>query len=94
MLDCHGSVHEPLRGGADSYLPVIVAQTTALANQRNEIGILRPALGEALAAWIVDGTPSIDLAPLSITRFSAGSWSEDQLKQQAAWQYRHVYGAV
>jgi NodT family efflux transporter outer membrane factor (OMF) lipoprotein len=29
------------QGGADSYLPVIVAQTTALANQRNEIDILR-----------------------------------------------------
>ena len=28
-------------GGADSYLPVIVAQTAALANQRNEIDILR-----------------------------------------------------
>jgi glycine/D-amino acid oxidase-like deaminating enzyme len=55
---------------------------------------ISPALGEALAAWIVDGTPSIDLAPLSITRFSAGSWSEDRLKQQAAWQYRHFYGAV
>jgi len=35
-----------------------------------------------------------DLAPLSITRFGAGSWSEEQLKQQAAWQYRHFHGAV
>ena len=32
------------QGGADSYLPVIVAQTTALANQRNEIDILRRRL--------------------------------------------------
>jgi glycine/D-amino acid oxidase-like deaminating enzyme len=55
---------------------------------------ISPAIGEALAAWIVDGAPPIDLAPLSITRFGAGSWSEDQLKQQAAWQYRHFYGAV
>jgi 4-methylaminobutanoate oxidase (formaldehyde-forming) len=55
---------------------------------------IAPAIGEALAAWIVDGAPPIDLTPLSITRFSAGSWSEDQLKQQAAWQYRHFYGAV
>jgi outer membrane protein TolC len=31
-------------GGADSYLPVIVAQTTALMNQRNEIDILRRRL--------------------------------------------------
>jgi outer membrane protein TolC len=29
------------QGRADSYLPVIVAQTSALANQRNEIDILR-----------------------------------------------------
>jgi NodT family efflux transporter outer membrane factor (OMF) lipoprotein len=29
------------QGGADNYLPVIVAQTTALMNQRNEIDILR-----------------------------------------------------
>ena len=55
---------------------------------------ISPALGEALAAWIVDGAPSIDLTPLAVTRFGTGSWSEEQLRQQAAWQYRHFYGAV
>lgn len=55
---------------------------------------ISPALGEALAAWIVDGAPPIDLSPLAVTRFGTGSWSEEQLRQQAAWQYRHFYGAV
>jgi glycine/D-amino acid oxidase-like deaminating enzyme len=55
---------------------------------------ISPALGEALAAWIVDGTPPIDLTPLTVARFGTESWSEEQLRQQAAWQYRHFYGAV
>jgi glycine/D-amino acid oxidase-like deaminating enzyme len=55
---------------------------------------ISPAIGEVLAAWIVDGAPPIDLAPLSIARFGAGFWSEDRLKQEAAWQYRHFYGSV
>lgn len=55
---------------------------------------ISPALGEALAAWIVDGAPPIDLTPLTLARFGTDSWSEEQLRQQAAWQYRHFYGAV
>ena len=60
------------------------------------VGLIRTleSIGEALAAWIVDGAPPMDLAPLSIARFGTGSWSEDQLKQSAAWQYRHFYGSV
>jgi glycine/D-amino acid oxidase-like deaminating enzyme len=55
---------------------------------------ISPALGEAIAAWILDGAPPIDLTPLTVERFGNASWSEDQLRQQAAWQYRHFYGAV
>ena len=55
---------------------------------------ISPALGEALAAWIVDGAPPIDLTPLTLARFDTGSWSEEQLRQKAAWQYRHFYGAA
>ena len=55
---------------------------------------ISPALGEALAAWIVDGNPAIDLTPLALARFGSESWSEEELKQQAKWQYRHFYGAV
>jgi 4-methylaminobutanoate oxidase (formaldehyde-forming) len=54
---------------------------------------IAPALGEVLAAWIVDGVPPIDLAPLSVDRFGTGPWPDDELKGQAAWQYRHFYGA-
>ncbi len=50
-----------------------------------------PAIGEALAAWIVEGEPPLDLAPLSIARFAAASYSEERLKQEAAWRYHHVY---
>src|SRR6266545_2259509 len=55
---------------------------------------ISPALGEALAAWIVDGAPPIDRTPLTVARFGTESWPEEQLRQQAAWQYRHFYGAV
>ena len=52
-----------------------------------------PAIGDALATWIVEGEPPLDLAPLSITRFVGRSLSEDELRREAAWQYRHFYGA-
>lgn len=55
---------------------------------------ISPTVGEALAAWIVDGEPPVDLSPMSVTRFKDQSWSEDQLERDAAWQYRHFYGAV
>ncbi len=47
---------------------------------------IAPALGEALAAWIIDGAPPIDLMPLSVSRFGTGPWPDDELKKQAAWQ--------
>lgn len=55
---------------------------------------ISPALGEALAAWIVEGQPPVDLTPLSIARFGDKPWSEERLRKDAAWQYRHFYGAV
>ncbi|KVO79658.1 FAD-dependent oxidoreductase [Burkholderia ubonensis] len=54
---------------------------------------IAPALGEVLAEWIVDGASPMDLAPLSIGRFGTGPWPDDELIRQAAWQYRHFYGA-
>jgi len=51
-----------------------------------------PALGDVLAAWIVDGEPPLDLGPLSVTRFAPGS--VDDLERKAAWQYRHFYGVA
>jgi len=55
---------------------------------------ISPAVGEALAAWIVDGKPPVDLSPMSPTRFKDKAWSEEQLRREAAWQYRHFYGAA
>ena len=55
---------------------------------------ISPTIGEALATWIVDGKPPVDLTPMSVTRFKEKSWSESHLQREAAWQYRHFYGAV
>ena len=55
---------------------------------------ISPALGDVLAAWILDGKPPMDLSALSPARFTSMTWSEDELRQQARWQYRHFYGAV
>jgi glycine/D-amino acid oxidase-like deaminating enzyme len=55
---------------------------------------ISPTIGEALAAWIVDGKPPVDLTPMSATRFKDKAWHEQQLRLDAAWQYRHFYGAV
>jgi glycine/D-amino acid oxidase-like deaminating enzyme len=55
---------------------------------------ISPAIGDALAAWIVDGAPPLDLEPLSVARFAGDSIPEEQLERDAAWQYRHFYGAV
>jgi glycine/D-amino acid oxidase-like deaminating enzyme len=54
---------------------------------------ISPALGEALAAWIIDGHPPMDLTPISVSRFDTAAWPEEQLQRDAAWQYRHFYGA-
>jgi 4-methylaminobutanoate oxidase (formaldehyde-forming) len=53
-----------------------------------------PALGDLLAAWILEGEPSIDLTPLSITRFRSGGHSEEELRRDGAWHYRHFYGSA
>ena len=55
---------------------------------------ISPTVGEALATWIVDGKPPVDLSPMSCVRFEGKSWSEAQLERDSAWQYRHFYGAV
>jgi 4-methylaminobutanoate oxidase (formaldehyde-forming) len=52
-----------------------------------------PAIGEAIAAWIVDGAPPLDLTPLSLMRFAADEVPEEELQRAAAWEYRHFYGA-
>src|SRR5262245_40796175 len=75
--------------------PIPAARGFFFASGCNVAGLsISPALGDALAAWILDGAPPMDLAPLAATRFATGSWSEEQLRQRARWQYRHFYGSV
>jgi glycine/D-amino acid oxidase-like deaminating enzyme len=52
-----------------------------------------PAIGEAVARWIVDGAPPLDLEPLSLARFADVDVPQDELERSAAWEYRHFYGA-
>jgi glycine/D-amino acid oxidase-like deaminating enzyme len=49
------------------------------------------AIGEILAAWIVDGEPPLDLAPLDPGRFGQGTLSEERLKGECRWQYANHY---
>jgi 4-methylaminobutanoate oxidase (formaldehyde-forming) len=53
-----------------------------------------PAIGEALAVWIVDGAPPLDLEALSLSRFASAELPDEQLERDAAWQYRHFYGSL
>jgi glycine/D-amino acid oxidase-like deaminating enzyme len=48
-----------------------------------------PAIGEALADWITDGSQSAQLAPFTPARF--GQVGDNQLVQSGAWQYSHYY---
>lgn len=46
-----------------------------------------PALGEAIAEWIVDGAPALDLSDISPARFGAGAIDEKDLRERC----RHAY---
>ena len=75
--------------------PIPAARGFFFASGCNVAGLsISPALGDALAVWILEGAPPIDLSPLAATRFARGAWSEDELREQARWQYRHFYGSV
>ena len=75
--------------------PAPAAEGFFFASGCNVAGLsISPALGDALAAWIVDGSAPLDLSPMSAARFAGVSWSEAELRTRAAWQYRHFYGAV
>lgn len=44
---------------------------------------ISPAIGQLLAEWVVDGAPSVDLSPMSITRFGP-KWADDATVLTAA----------
>jgi 4-methylaminobutanoate oxidase (formaldehyde-forming) len=74
--------------------PAPAAQGFWFASGCNVAGLsISPALGEALAAWILDGRPPLDLSSLSVARFRERTWKgEEDLRRDAAWQYHHFYG--
>ncbi len=52
---------------------------------------IAPALGEALADWIVTGAPSEDIAPLTPRRAAMRPGSEQRLEQLCREHYAHHY---
>ena len=75
--------------------PAPAAEGFFIAGGCNVAGLsISPAIGDAIAAWITEGGPPIDLAALSLERFRSDTTSEEQLREQALWQYRHFYGSV
>jgi glycine/D-amino acid oxidase-like deaminating enzyme len=81
--------------GQDIVGPVPGAKGFFVLSGCNVAGLsISPALGDAVAAWISEGEPPFDLSAMSITRFGPVAQSEGWLRKNAAWQYRHFYGAV
>jgi 4-methylaminobutanoate oxidase (formaldehyde-forming) len=72
--------------------PAPAAKGFFIAGGCNVAGLsAAPALGDLLATWILEGSPPLDLTPLSIERFRRGEPSEEQLRRDAARQYRNFY---
>jgi len=75
--------------------PAPAAEGFFIASGCNVSGLsISPAIGEAIAAWIVDGKPPLDLAELSVVRFADEELTDERLQRDASWQYRHFYGSV
>jgi glycine/D-amino acid oxidase-like deaminating enzyme len=52
-----------------------------------------PALGEAMAEWIVDGAPKLDLSEISTARFAGRTIDETELREQCRHAYATHYRA-
>jgi glycine/D-amino acid oxidase-like deaminating enzyme len=52
-----------------------------------------PALGEAMAEWIVDGAPTLDLSDISTARFAARQAGEAELRERCRHAYATHYRA-
>jgi glycine/D-amino acid oxidase-like deaminating enzyme len=52
-----------------------------------------PALGEAMAGWIVDGAPELDLSEISTARFASGDLDEAELRERCRRAYATHYRA-
>ena len=54
---------------------------------------ISPGLGEALAQWIVAGTPPMDLSEIGIQRFADRELPEDELRTLCLEAYANHYAA-
>ena len=54
---------------------------------------ISPALGEALAEWIVDGAPALDLSEISTARFAGRELDEAELRERCRRAYATHYRA-
>jgi len=52
-----------------------------------------PALGEAMAEWIVDGAPKLDLSDISTARFAGREFDEPSLRERCRHAYATHYRA-
>ena len=52
-----------------------------------------PALGEAIAEWIVDGAPALDLSDVSPARFAGRDVDEAELRKRCRRTYATHYRA-
>jgi len=52
-----------------------------------------PALGEAMAEWILDGAPGLDLSEISTARFAGYQLDETELRERCRHAYATHYRA-
>ena len=50
-----------------------------------------PALGEAMAEWILDGAPTLDLSEISTARFAGRDLDEAELRERCRRAYATHY---
>jgi glycine/D-amino acid oxidase-like deaminating enzyme len=53
-----------------------------------------PALGEAMAEWILDGAPSLDLSEISTARFAGVDLDDETLRERCRLAYASHYRAT
>jgi glycine/D-amino acid oxidase-like deaminating enzyme len=53
-----------------------------------------PALGEAMAEWILDGAPALDLSDISTARFAGRQADESELRERCRQAYASHYRAA
>ena len=52
-----------------------------------------PSLGEAMAQWILDGAPALDLSDVSTARFAGRDLDETELRERCRHAYATHYRA-